>query len=71
MNMHQEGSRYASYQGQGPGDRPEEDDLGPCEECGDEGWILDDCFEDTCCCADPETQHGIIPCPMCNPEGKQ
>ena len=40
-----------------------------CSECGGEGWIVDDCFEDTCCCADPETEHDIIPCPVCNAKG--
>jgi hypothetical protein len=40
-----------------------------CYECGDEGWIIDDCFEDTCCCADEE-DHGWIPCPLCNPRGE-
>jgi hypothetical protein len=44
----------------------EDEDYGePCHECDDEGWILDDCFEDTCCCADPEVSHGYIPCPVC------
>jgi len=47
-------------------DGPEDDD---CYECGGEGWIVDDCFEDTCCCADPDTEHGVIPCPRCNPKG--
>ena len=37
-----------------------------CGECGGEGWVTDDCFEDTCCCADPETSHGVIRC-ICNP----
>lgn len=37
-----------------------------CGECGGEGWILGDCFEDTCCCADPESEHGWIRC-NCNP----
>lgn len=36
-----------------------------CYECGGEGFVLDDCFEDTCCCADPETEHDVIPCPVC------
>lgn len=40
-----------------------------CFECGGEGWVTADCFEDTCCCADPELEHGIIPCPNCNPRG--
>lgn len=39
-----------------------------CYECGGEGYLVDDCFEDTCCCADPETEHGIIPCPNCGGE---
>ena len=30
-----------------------------CPTCGGEGEILQDCFEDTCCCADPE-EHGYI-----------
>lgn len=41
-----------------------------CYECGGEGWIVGDCFEDACCCADPETDHDIIPCPNCNPTGR-
>jgi hypothetical protein len=40
-----------------------------CGECGGEGWITADCFEDTCCCAYPDLQHGVIPCPVCNPSG--
>jgi hypothetical protein len=36
-----------------------------CYECGGEGYVLADCFEDTCCCADPESQHGYIVCPVC------
>lgn len=42
------------------------DDDEECYECGGEGFVVDDCFEDTCCCADPETEHGIIPCPNCS-----
>lgn len=51
---------------------PEDDedfDEEGCYECGGEGWVVADCFEDTCCCADPDTQHGLIPCPLCNPIG--
>lgn len=44
-------------------------DSDECAECDGSGWIEDDCFEDTCCCADPVTEHGIIHCPMCNPKG--
>jgi hypothetical protein len=40
-----------------------------CYECGGEGWLTADCFEDSCCCVDPETEHGVIPCPICNPRG--
>ena len=44
------------------GDDYYEDD---CSECGGDGFIENDCFEDTCCCADPLTSHGISPCPVC------
>lgn len=37
-----------------------------CYECGGEGWIVADCFEDTCCCADPVESHGLVRCPLCN-----
>lgn len=40
-------------------------DYDGCFECGGDGWIVDDCFEDTCCCANPEEDHGLIPCPNC------
>lgn len=46
------------------------DDDDGCWECGGEGWIENECFEDTCCCADPEASHGIRPCWRCNPQGK-
>jgi hypothetical protein len=36
-----------------------------CDTCGGEGWVTAECFEDTCCCADPDTQHGLIRCPTC------
>jgi hypothetical protein len=26
---------------------------------------LADCFEDTCCCANPEKSHGYVRCPVC------
>lgn len=48
----------------------DEDGDSECYECGGEGWIVDDCFEDTCCCADPECEHDVIPCPNCNPRGE-
>lgn len=44
-----------------------EDDGEGCCECGGEGWIEADCDEDTCCCLEP---HEMIPCSLCNPEGK-
>ena len=40
-----------------------EDDY--CGECGGDGKVLNDCFEDTCCCADPELEHGYRTCPAC------
>jgi hypothetical protein len=40
-----------------------------CYECGGEGWITAECCEDTCCCSDPDAEHGSIPCPNCNIEG--
>jgi hypothetical protein len=37
-----------------------------CPICGGDGWIVDDCEEDTCCCANPECDHNLIRCPRCN-----
>ena len=42
-----------------------DEDFEECPECGGEGWVEDDCFEDTCCCEEPEIEHGLIPCPHC------
>ena len=43
----------------------DDDDLDdPCWNCGGEGYVLNDCFEDTCCCLDPEEEHGYSPCPI-------
>jgi hypothetical protein len=39
----------------------------PCYRCDGDGYIIADCFEDTCCCADPELEHDVIPCPVCTP----
>jgi hypothetical protein len=36
-----------------------------CPECGGEGWVEGDCFEDTCCCADPASSHGLVKCSLC------
>ena len=50
---------------------PQEDDFGePCWECGYDGWVLADCFEDSCCCADPEEEHEYEPCRTCNSWGR-
>jgi hypothetical protein len=40
------------------------DDDPTCLRCDGAGEILAECFEDTCCCADPE-EHGYITCPDC------
>ena len=40
-----------------------------CWNCGGDGYVLADCFEDTCCCADPELEHDLIPCQYCT-DGK-
>ncbi len=40
-----------------------EDEL-TCD-CDGDGWLVGDCFEDTCCCADPELEHDLVPC-ICN-----
>lgn len=40
-----------------------------CGECGGEGYVVADCFEDTCCCAEPELEHGLIRCPTCGGNG--
>ena len=50
-----------------PDDYEYEDEC--CGECGGEGYVENDCFEDTCCCADPEAEHGIRTCPMCKGRG--
>lgn len=41
-----------------------------CYECGGEGFIVAECLEDSCCCLDPEEDHGLIPCPVCNSKAK-
>lgn len=42
----------------------DDDDLS-CWKCDGDGYIVSDCFEDTCCCEDPGIEHDIIPCPVC------
>ena len=41
-----------------------------CGLCGGDGWVTGDCGEDTCCCLDPESAHGLVRCHLCNPDGK-
>lgn len=36
-----------------------------CWKCGGDGYIPHDCFEDTCCCLDPDDDI----CDICNGEG--
>jgi len=33
-----------------------------CSQCGGNGFLPVDCFEDICCCATPELTHDVIPC---------
>jgi hypothetical protein len=42
----------------------------PCDRCDGDGYVRGDCFEDTCCCEDPDLKHGTITCPVCNGVGK-
>lgn len=48
-----------------------DEELEECYECGGEGFIIDECFEDSCCCEDPASDHDVIPCPVCSQKGKQ
>ena len=45
-------------------DEDEADD-GPCPDCDGDGFIEAECFEDSCCCARPDMEHGYRPCPTC------
>lgn len=49
---------------------PGNDDDDTCWQCGGEGYVVNDCFEDTCCCADPETEHGVRTCDICEGTGE-
>lgn len=40
-----------------------------CHDCGGDGWVLGDCFEDCCCCADPESEHDFLKCDICDGAG--
>jgi len=37
-----------------------------CPECHGSGFVEHDCFEDSCCCLNPEDE----PCPLCHGEGE-
>ena len=37
-----------------------------CSKCDGDGYVTADCFEDTCCCSDPELEHDSVPCPLCS-----
>jgi len=41
----------------------------PCYECGGSGYVEGDCFQYTCCCADPVASHGLVRCPVCRGRG--
>lgn len=36
-----------------------------CPYCDGDGLIPLSCVEDTCCCEDPELEHGVMECPYC------
>ncbi len=40
-----------------------------CYDCGGEGYLLGDCGEDSCYCANPETQHPQVLCLTCRGMG--
>lgn len=48
----------------------DEDDTDECPFCGGDGYVLDDCFDDACCCIDPETQHDLVECNVCSVVGR-
>lgn len=51
------------------GEDPDVDDFDEdCGVCGGSGYVHD-CGEDTCCCADPESQD-MEQCPWCGGEGR-
>ena len=56
-------SRYQSQKPERCNPQEYEDE---CSECGGKGWVVGDCFEDTCCCADPVLEHGLVRCGVCN-----
>ena len=46
-----------------------EDFMEDCPDCDGYGYVEGDCFEDTCCCADPLTSHGLVKCETCGGRG--
>lgn len=40
-----------------------------CWECEGMGLVVDECFEDTCCCADPQNEHDTVFCRTCQGTG--
>ena len=48
-----------------PHEIPEPYEYDSCPQCDDEGYVVAECFEDTCNCLDPELEHDLIPCSLC------
>ena len=40
-----------------------------CWNCGGEGAVENSCLEDSCCCVDPEEEHGSSICGACQGTG--
>lgn len=55
--------RGETVDGPEPGEELADDE---CYECGGEHVVVADCFEDSCCCAEPEIEHGVVACPVCS-----
>lgn len=47
------------------------DNDGCCFNCGGDGFVVGECFEDSCCCANPELDHDLSPCPYCTVKAGQ
>jgi len=65
--MHKAGHPGYDDDSQYPDDEPGED-REECWACGGEGYYHD-CGEDTCCCADPESDE-LVPCQECHGRGR-
>ena len=50
-------------------DQPEDDDDDTCWQCEGEGYLVNSCIEDCCCCLDPEEEHGTSECGICKGTG--